>query len=283
MFHGLDTTLKAILDDNSALVLVSNADVTFDRPAENYNPDRTTINLFLYDVRENTEVRNSEPLVEHKNGQVTIRRPPIRMNCSYLVTAWTGPEVTGEVAIFEQHKLLGEVMRLFQGMPTIESRYLQGGLTEQTYPIPLSTIAVDLNKNPAEFWSALGGKLRPSFTLTATIAMEQIVAPVIAPEVTSKIVAVHETGLTGTETLVGIGGTVRNATTLLPIGLVELTLVETGFKVTTNTDGRFTFNNVVPGTYSISAVKNGYNTTTRTALQVPGISPTAFDINLSSL
>lgn len=283
MFHGLDTTLKAILDDNSALVLVSNADVTFDRPAENYNPDRTTINLFLYDVRENTEVRNSEPLVEHKNGQVTIRRPPIRMNCSYLVTAWTGPEVSGEVAIFEQHELLGEVMRLFQGMPTIESRYLQGGLTEQTYPIPLSTIAVDLNKNPAEFWSALGGKLRPSFTLTATIAMEQTVAPVIAPEVTSKIVAVHETGLTGTETLVGIGGTVRNATTLLPIGLVELTLVETGFKVTTNTDGRFTFNNVVPGTYSISAVKNGYNTTTRTALQVPGISPTAFDINLSSL
>lgn len=78
MFHNLDTTLKAILDDTSTPTLVRNVEVAFDRPSDTYNSDKTTINLFLYDVRKNTELRNSEPVIERQNGLATIRRPPMR-------------------------------------------------------------------------------------------------------------------------------------------------------------------------------------------------------------
>ena len=79
MLHDLDTTLKAILDDTSAPKLVLDADVSFDRPSDSYTPATTTINLFLYDMRENTELRSSEPIIESRNGVASIRRPPLRM------------------------------------------------------------------------------------------------------------------------------------------------------------------------------------------------------------
>jgi hypothetical protein len=112
MFHSLDTTLTAILDGATSPSMV-NTNVAFDLPSDSYNPDKTTINLFLYDIRENTELRGNEPFIERKDGIATISRPPIRVDCSYLVTAWIEAGVTGEEVILKQHKLLGEALRVF--------------------------------------------------------------------------------------------------------------------------------------------------------------------------
>lgn len=72
MFNNLSTTLKAILDDSSLPVLVRNADVAFERPEDSCSPSTPTINLFLYDVRENTELRDNEPVIEGQWGQTPI-------------------------------------------------------------------------------------------------------------------------------------------------------------------------------------------------------------------
>lgn len=289
MFHGLDSTLKAILDDNSLPTLVREAEVAFDRPSEAYNPGRTTINLFLYDVRENTELRTSEPVIERKNGMATIRKPPLRLNCSYLVTAWIESGTTGEQAILKQHELLGEVLRVFSRWPRIPlptpdekgKTFLQGELRHSPYPISLVTAQTDLMRNPAEFWSALGGKLRPSFTLTATLAMDQQAAPVTAPTVSTSKVVIKEIpeGVPGTA--FQIGGIVRDATTHSPIEKVTLLIVESGMQTTSDAAGQFFFAGVGAGTYSLRAVKPGYQTTNKST-QVPGASSTAFDIDLST-
>lgn len=289
MLHGLDTTLKSILDDTSTPTLVRNAEVAFDRPSESYNPDKTTINLFLYDVRENTELRSNEPVIERQNGIATMRRPPVRVNCSYLVTAWIESGVTGEQAILKQHELLGEVLRVFTRWPSIPlptpdekgKHLLQGELKNTLYPISLVTAQTDLMRNPAEFWSALGGKLRPSFTLTGTLTMDQQTEPVTAPEVTTKKVVL--TGIpNGTpEAVFQIGGTVRDAVTHIPIKEVDLMLVESGVQTKSNADGEFSFAGLSAGNYSIRAVKQGYQTKTK-SIPVPGASPTSFDIDLST-
>lgn len=289
MLHGLDTTLKAILDDTSTPALVRNAEVAFDRPSEGYNPDKTTINLFLYDIRENTELRSNEPVIERQNGIATIRRPPLRMNCSYLVTAWIESGVTGEQAILKQHELLGEVLRVFTRWPSIPlptpdekgKHLLQGELKNTLYPISLVTAQTDLMRNPAEFWSALGGKLRPSFTLTATLTMDQQAEPVTAPEVSTKKVALKGTSNGTPETAFQIGGTVRDGTTHKPIRDVDLMLVESGVQTKSNADGEFSFAGLSAGNYSIRAVKQGYQTKTK-SIPVPGASPTSFDIDLST-
>ena len=78
MINNLSTTLKAILDDASVPKLVQDADVAFERPVDSYSPSTRTINLYLYDLRENTELRSNETIIERQNGSATIRRPPLR-------------------------------------------------------------------------------------------------------------------------------------------------------------------------------------------------------------
>lgn len=289
MLHSLDTTLKSILDDSSSPQLVRNAEVAFDRPSENYNPDKTTINLFLYDVRENTELRSNEPVIERQNGLVTMRRPAVRVNCSYLVTAWIESGVTGEQAILKQHELLGEALRVFSRwlslpLPTPDEKgkdFLQGELKTSLYPISLVAAQTDLMRNPAEFWSALGGKLRPSFTLTATLAMDQGAEPVTVREVSTKKVVLKDIPSGTPEAIYQVGGTVRDALTHSPIKEVDLMLVELGMAARSNAEGRFSFFGLTAGNFSLRAVKQGYHTKIK-PIPVPGASSTSFDIDLST-
>jgi len=288
MIHNLSTTLKAILDDTSMPKLVLDADVAFERPAESYNPSTRTINLFLYDIRENTELRSNEPIIDRQNGIASIRRPPLRVSCSYLVSAWIEAGVTGEQAILEQHQLLGEVLKVFSRMPTIDEKFLQDNLKNSLYPVSLVTAQTDLVRNPAEFWTAIGGKLRPSFTITAILAIDQDVAPVEEHLVSSKQVILGEKSIdktefkdkTLTETLYDIAGVITDKKTGAALENVEITLLESGQRVLTDQSGCYRFRGLRKGSYKAHIVTQGYSTAADQELQVPGNSPTAFDIKL---
>ncbi|MCA1634194.1 MAG: DUF4255 domain-containing protein, partial [Acidobacteria bacterium] len=81
MINDLSETLRAILDDpNLAPVFpeLAAAAVVFDRPTEQFNPSQTTIDLFLYDLREDMELRSNEPVVERRGGKAVIKPPPLR-------------------------------------------------------------------------------------------------------------------------------------------------------------------------------------------------------------
>lgn len=280
MFHDLDSSLKAILGAANSPTLVRDAEVAFDRPSDSFAPEKTTINLFLYDIRENTELRSSEPVMERLNGVVAIRRPPLRVACSYLVTAWIEAGSTGEDTLLRQHELLGEVLRVFGRLPTIPAGFLQGGLARQSYPVPLAVAQGELMRNPSEFWSALGGKLRPSLSLAATLAMDDDGEPVEAHEVSTKEIAIRETASGIGETFFEIGGTVRDAATGKPLAGAEVALPLLGLHATSNADGRFSLSAIATGTHQIRASLPGYVTGTL-SVAVPGSSPTAFDINLT--
>lgn len=66
MINLLASTLKAILDNARLPGLLYYADVAFESPA--YKPSKARINLFLYDVRENVELRTNEPVIQRRNG-----------------------------------------------------------------------------------------------------------------------------------------------------------------------------------------------------------------------
>lgn len=287
MFNVLDTALKIILDSAVAPVLVRDADISFDRPSDTLNQDKTTIGLFLYDIRENTELRSSEPFIDRNNGVATIRKPPIRLACSYLVTAWIESGITGEEAILKQHELLGAVLKVFSGMPTIPASLMQGELASQPYPIPLVTLQGDLTRNPAEFWSALGGKLRPSFTLTATIALMASDTPVSAHLVsTSKLVVaskkpdIPEKDGKLEEVVFQIGGRATESGSDKLIPGVAIALPALSRSTETDAQGQFSFSGIPAGTYELRFTKEGYEIETL-SVQVPGGTPTAFDIELT--
>jgi hypothetical protein len=180
MIRDLSETLRAALDDEvlkDRFKELFDAQVSFDRPDEGFMPAQATIDLFMYDVREDMELRVAEPLIARQNGQALIHRPPLRVTCSYLVTAWpaTGPDLT-----LQEHRLLSQALQVFAAMPTIPWKYLQGSLQGQEPPLPLVTARMDRVKEPYEFWTAIGNKIRPSITVTATIGMD-LSEPEVAP------------------------------------------------------------------------------------------------------
>jgi len=111
MINDLSQVLRNILDDPALPEPLRSAQIEFDHPTETYAPTGglRTINVFLYDVRENVELRNSEPIIERLNGQARITRAPLRVECSYLITAW--PDGTGQAMFLQEHQLLSQVLQ----------------------------------------------------------------------------------------------------------------------------------------------------------------------------
>ena len=88
MIQDLSQTLRAILTQPGLPSELSAAHIVFDRPGDTFNPSQTVIDLFLYDLRENLELRSNDSALTRVNGAVTITPPALRLACTYLVTAW---------------------------------------------------------------------------------------------------------------------------------------------------------------------------------------------------
>jgi hypothetical protein len=190
MFSDVSETLQAILDDDAlvdSFPELAAAQVAFERPSEQFSPSQTTVNLFLFDIRENLELRTNEPVVTRQNGEAQVRRPPKRVDCSYLVTAWAAGG-TGPRLVLDEHELLGQAMQVFMRCPFVPEKFLRGSLKAQTAPLPLRVGGTNKGemKDPADFWSALGNKLRPSLIVTVTVELQTA-----EPE-TATLVKAHE-------------------------------------------------------------------------------------------
>jgi hypothetical protein len=168
MINDLSETLRAILTQPGVPAALAAAHIVFDRPTEPFNPTQTTVDLFLYEIRENHELR-ADPRGQPPGGGARTGAPaPMSLACSYLVTAW--PVGGPELALQEQN-LLGEALQVLTGYPIIPAAFLRGSLVDQQ-PLPqMLVLHPDALKNTSEFWTALGNKLRPSLSVTVTIAV----------------------------------------------------------------------------------------------------------------
>jgi hypothetical protein len=276
MIRDLSETLKAILQDPSVPPELGGADILFDRPTDPFTPPKTTINLFLYDVRENTELRSNELVVERKNHQSIVHSAPLRLNCSYLVTAWP---VGGAELALQEHRLLAQVLRVLGQFPTIPSKYLQGTLLSQDPPLPMVALHPDALKNLSEFWTSVGNKLRASLTVTVTISVP-LFADIPEFVVTTRSAAFAPSDTGAPETLVQVGGRVLDtAAQGVPGAFVDI--LDAGLHETSDGDGRFSFLCVPAGSHNLRAGASGFQTKTQ-PLVVPG-RPEDYEITLAPL
>jgi len=268
MIRDLSETLKTVLQDPTfALVFpeLAAADIVFDRPLDPFNPPKTTIDLFLYDARENLELRSNEYTVTKINGQSITHPAALRLACSYLVTAWP---VGGAELALQEHRLLTQVLRVLSRYPMIPASFLQGSLVGQDPPLPMVALHPDALKNLAEFWSSLGSKMKASLTVTVTISV-----PVFA-DITDFLVTTHttsySTGNNVPETVQHVGGRVLNQISAAVSG-AQVDLLDAGLSSTTDSDGQFDFQPVSPGTYNIRVAAVGFKPLTQ-SVTVPGLS-----------
>ncbi len=280
MFHDLDTTLTAILDDPTAPTELHDADVSFETPDKNFAPGQPTVNLFLFEVKENRARRDQVPHSE-KVADLFVRRfPPLRVDCTYLVTTWSNQ--VGAIKVAEEHRLLGQALQWLSRFGTVPDDYLKGSLIDQPFA-PLTLVArMDSKPNMGEFWSALGTPPRPCFTLLATIAMAFPLELPEGPPVVTKEIRIEIKDVPGTQEVVfEIAGTVRDAATLAPIANADVTLLELDRAVQTDGQGHFRFARLDPGPYTLRAAASGFITLDH-AIVVPGMTLNSYDVSLST-
>jgi hypothetical protein len=174
VIDDLDRTLENLVRRGLPQELVSQVTISFAPPGDEFPPTSVSlpaIDLFLYDVRENRELRSNEPRMDRPlNGPVRQAPPPVRVDCSYLVTAWASE--SSNTPAQDEHRLLGEVMQVLLRHSTLPREVLQGSLALQELPLPTSALQPGQLQNLAELWQALGGRPKAALNYTVTLAVQ---------------------------------------------------------------------------------------------------------------
>lgn len=172
MLQDLDQTLKELLICQLPDGVVQPDNIGFETPDPN-SVATPGINLFLYDVRENLELRNTVGGFTRQNDRTAIKhRPPARVDCSYLITVWPSKsQKTSKPDAAEEHRMLGAVMKVLLRFPTLPEEVLQGSLKGQEPPVRAFSLRPGQFQNVGDFWQALGGKPKAALNYIVTISV----------------------------------------------------------------------------------------------------------------
>ena len=261
VFADLDETIRALLIRCVPLELAE-VDVSFEAPDREWSGrlSRPTVNCFLYDIRENLELRQTDWEVQRRsNGTATIRRLPTRIDATYQITVWArAPE--------DEHRLLWRVMAALFRNQDIPDSLLQGELKEQPFPLKARVAQPNQSRaNPAELWQALDNRVRPVLTYTVTLALDpdQVYT---SPLVFTSVMGLRQKGTPEPDSLhYRIRGRVRADDRGIPGATV--CLKETGAEVESSQDGGFAFR-ARPGALTLLVTLPDGQTATR-AINVP--------------
>jgi hypothetical protein len=257
VFDDMDASLAALLADGVAPQEVRTADVSFTVPDKDFGPAQPTLDLFLHEVQENRGLRDVAPIMQPlPAGGWESERPPLRVDCTYLVTAWS-PK-TGALRAAEEHRLLGSALLWLGRFAVIPEQYARGALKTPPQPYPLATTVAQTREGQSmgEFWTALGIAPRPAFSLTVTIALQ----PYTETETFPALTAIQlRTGLLDEPEL--YGRVLDSQLAGVPGAAVKL--VEASRTVTADALGEFRFTAVPFGSYTLAVTSAGHPDTSR--------------------
>jgi hypothetical protein len=259
MIADLDESIKQLLVTDMP-IKNGEIDVKFDQPKREWSAKLTkpTVNFFLYDLRENVELRQTQ-YQKMINGNprdniATLKKTPHRIDCYYMMTSWAAEAE-------DEHRLMTRsLMSLFRH-PVLPEHILVGAMQNPKFPIQTHLARHDKLTNPAEVWSALDNEMRPSICYSLTLALDPW------SEVTGPIVRTLTLRAGQTSTLpvyqeldegavdfdyTYIGGTVRNAAKeYAPEAGLNVAIKGTGRFDTTDESGQFTLGGLPPGKYTL--------------------------------
>jgi hypothetical protein len=266
MLADLDETLRVLLKRELARHGFDGVEVAFDAPARDWSSQLSgpTVNLFLYDLRESHEFRPTEWQRDHSNGRHREVRPPMIMECSYAVTAWTQ-------AVEDEHRLLSQVLGVLFAFPQLPADVLAGRLPETAQRFAIEgRIGQPKSDGKADFWSAVGGQYKASLDYVVTLACESGVAYERGPEVRTQTMGarVSDGPSGGITEMHRFGGKVLDGDGQ-PLEDAWITLPELGLFASSDRRGRFILQRVPPGTHKLVArTRDGNEATAEIA--VPG-------------
>jgi hypothetical protein len=262
MIEDLDEALRHLLVREMP-INNGEVDIQFNQPKREWSArlSRPTLNLFLYDVRENLKLRHTAQgwdIERRSDGTAIQRRRPFRTDLHYLLTAWaTEPE--------DEHRLLARAMLALFRVPEVPTDLLSESLQDQPAPITLKVAQYDTAQNLTDLWSSLDNELRPALTCMVTLALNPY-QPITGPLVRTREIRFGQAESpawsqslikpAGADVYWTIGGTLRSSQPL-DLARTHLTLLERNVEIEIKPGGRFSVGNLETGDYTLELIAEG--------------------------
>ncbi|MEP6620643.1 MAG: DUF4255 domain-containing protein [bacterium] len=166
MIQDVDDTLKELLVQKVPID-VSVIDIRFDMPNKEWSAAVTkpTINMFLYDIRENHELRSNDRTVVRSAAGDVERRAPVRMDLTYLLTVWA-------TDVADEHQLLGTMLNALLQFPLLPPEVLKGAMQTQPVPPQAWIAQPERTPNPWEFWGHMDHGMKAGLNFVLTTSLE---------------------------------------------------------------------------------------------------------------
>jgi hypothetical protein len=188
MLADMDEALRRLLLAELAKQRFDGAAVSFEAPTGQWSSGLSapTINVFLYDLREAAEKQGDTWREHRENGSARLERPPLRLDCTYAITAWAR-------AVEDEHRLLSQVLAILLAHQRLPPELLGERLSPPGEDrAVLGRVGQPKGDGKAEFWSAIGGQYKVSLDYVVTLPVDPGVTYTRGPEVATREVALTD-------------------------------------------------------------------------------------------
>jgi len=184
VFDDINRTVEALLKSDLPSDISSQVSISFATPDDSFPPSALglpAINLFLFEIHENTQLREFEPSLKRRSDGSQVRvTPPAHVDCHYLVTAVAESTVGSEQ---DELRILGAVLRVLLRYRVLPEAVLRGTLVGQSPPIRAAAVRQGVHPSGVEFWQSLKGKPRATLHYTLTVPVDTTVPDAMGPPV----------------------------------------------------------------------------------------------------
>ncbi len=261
MISDVDEALRNLILD-SLTVSRQNVDIKYDLPNRDWASrlNRPTIDLFLFDIRENLRLRGAEQYrqIPREDGKVEVRRNPVRIDLRYLLSAWTkDPE--------DEHLLLSDTLMTLLRNPLIPEKYCSEQMRKQQFPVILDAAVYQPEHGPtektSEIWGVIGNDIHAGFIVTVTITVDPY-EPLVFTQVSSVSRSLGQTSPDGGRAMVETGSEKYNEgffirTKKYEPSTLTVVLTERNAALTVDEDYRVQLPTLPAGKYHLDVLYRG--------------------------
>ncbi|CAB1080595.1 hypothetical protein D1AOALGA4SA_8275 [Olavius algarvensis Delta 1 endosymbiont] len=178
------TVIEAVGRTLASLLMTEMEDpvtVTVSSPGEDYGAPvgsngeelgTSRVNLFLYNVKEAAHLMNMDWVDIGEGRQIPY---PLSLQLYYMINIFT-PDKSSNL---DEHRILGDVMRVFHANPIVDAIYFEGTLNPNEEPLGIPWEELKLINHPlplddlAAIWHAINKPYRLSVAYETSVAMIQ--------------------------------------------------------------------------------------------------------------
>ncbi len=239
------------------------------------------LNIYLYEIREDLKYRSNERTSTFQEGWITQNRTTERLDCHYLITAWSPMVYSPPVSepTLDEHNLLYTVITVLMrhraliptevyrpGLPIPSGRSLSSVPAEiRGDSLPLDAALADQIRDLGDYWGTMRVVWRPTIGLTVTIPVIPGPPPIVTPPVTTLTAEWLQQQEPGSmEARITIGGRVLSSAAETPVtgAWVQIQGLSAGVdqvnrRRLSGADGGFIFGGLWAGQYHLRTVAQG--------------------------